>query len=84
VVSRTATLGGQPVDLSARELALLETLLRHAGQLMSRGQLLREVWGYSFDPTSNIVDVYVNALREKLGGDAIETVRGGGYRLRTH
>jgi DNA-binding response OmpR family regulator len=84
VVSRTATLDQRPVDLSARELALLETLLRHAGQLMSRGQLLREVWGYSFDPTSNIVDVYVNALRAKLGRDVIEAVRGGGYRLRTH
>jgi DNA-binding response OmpR family regulator len=84
LVSRTATLDGQPVDLSARELALLETLLRHAGELMSRGQLLREVWGYSDDPTSNVVDVYVNSLQTKLGGDVIEIVRGGGYRLRTH
>jgi DNA-binding response OmpR family regulator len=84
VVARVARLNGQPVELSARELALLETLLRHAGQLMSRDQLLREVWGYSFDPTSNIVDVYVNALRAKLGEDVIEAVRGGGYRLRTN
>jgi DNA-binding response OmpR family regulator len=84
VSSQTATVNGQPVDLSARELALLETLMRHAGQVMNRGQLLLEVWGYSFDPTSNIVDVYVDALRTKLGGDVIETVPGGGYRLRTH
>jgi DNA-binding response OmpR family regulator len=83
VASQTATINGEPVDLSARELALLETLMRHAGQVMNRGQLLLEVWGYSFDPTSNIVDVYVNTLRTKLGDDVIETVRGGGYRLRT-
>jgi DNA-binding response OmpR family regulator len=83
VRSRNATVGEQPVDLTAREFALLETFLRHAGQVMSRGQLLSEVWGYSFDPTSNIVDVYVNSLRTKLGGDVIETVRGAGYRLRT-
>jgi DNA-binding response OmpR family regulator len=81
--SRAATVDDQPVDLTAREFALLETLLRNAGQLMSRGQLLSDVWGYSFDPTSNIVDVYVNSLRTKLGGDVIETVRGAGYRLRT-
>ena len=83
VPSRTATLDGQPVDLTAREFALLETLLRHAGQVMSRGQLLFKVWGYSFDPTSNIVDVYVNTLRTKLGEDVVETVRGAGYRLHT-
>jgi DNA-binding response OmpR family regulator len=83
VRSRTATVDERPVDLTAREFALLETLLRHAGQVMSRGQLLSNVWGYSFDPTSNIVDVYVNSLRTKLGDDVIETVRGAGYRLRT-
>jgi DNA-binding response OmpR family regulator len=83
VASGTAALDGQPVDLTAREFALLETLLRHAGQVMSRGQLLLKVWGYSFDPTSNVVDVYVNTLRTKLGEDVVETVRGAGYRLRT-
>jgi DNA-binding response OmpR family regulator len=82
--SRTATVDGQVVPLTAREFALLETLLRHAGQVMSRGQLLLKVWGYSFDPTSNIVDVYVNTLRTKLGEDVIETVRGAGYRLRAY
>ena len=80
--SRTTTVSGRAVELTARELALLETLLRHAGQVLSRGQLLSTVWGYSFDPTSNVVDVYVDSLRKKLGEDAIETVRGAGYRLR--
>jgi DNA-binding response OmpR family regulator len=80
--TRTATVDGEPVELTAREFALLETLLRHAGQVLSRGQLLFKVWGYSFDPTSNVVDIYVNTLRTKLGEDVIETVRGAGYRLR--
>jgi DNA-binding response OmpR family regulator len=80
---RTASVDGRVVELTAREFALLETLTRHAGQVMSRGDLLSKVWGYSYDPTSNIVDVYVDALSRKLGGDVIETVRGAGYRLRT-
>jgi DNA-binding response OmpR family regulator len=82
--ARTATVGGEAIDLTAREFALLETLLRHAGQVLSRGQLLREVWDYSFDSRSNVVDTYVNTLRTKLGEDVIETVRGAGYRLRTN
>jgi DNA-binding response OmpR family regulator len=81
--SRRTTVNGRSVDLTAREFALLETLLRHAGQVLSRGQLLSNVWGYSFDPTSNVVDVYVNSLRKKLGESVIETVRGAGYRLQT-
>jgi DNA-binding response OmpR family regulator len=83
VRTQSVTVDGQPVELTARELALLETLLRHAGQVMSRGELLASVWGYSFDPVSNTVDVYVNSLRAKLGENAIETVRGAGYRLKT-
>jgi two-component system, OmpR family, response regulator len=81
--SRRTTVNGRSVELTAREFALLETLLRHAGQVLSRGQLLSNVWGYSFDPTSNVVDVYVNSLRKKLGENVIETVRGAGYRLQT-
>jgi DNA-binding response OmpR family regulator len=81
--SRRATIDDRTVDLTAREFALLETLLRNAGQVLSRGQLLSHVWGYSFDPSSNVVDVYVNSLRKKLGPDVIETVRGAGYRLHT-
>jgi DNA-binding response OmpR family regulator len=80
---RTAMVDGRQVELTPREFTLLETLSRHAGQVMSRGQLLSKVWGYSYDPTSNVVDVYVDTLSKKLGGDVIETVRGAGYRLRT-
>jgi DNA-binding response OmpR family regulator len=81
--SRQATVGERTVELTAREFSLLETLLRHTGQVLSRQQLLSHVWGYSFDPTTNLVNVYVNSLRRKLGADVIETVRGVGYRLRT-
>jgi DNA-binding response OmpR family regulator len=81
--TRRATIGDRTVDLTAREFALLDTLLRHAEQVLSREQLLSHVWGYSFDPTSNVVDVYVNSLRKKLGPGIIETLRGAGYRLRT-
>lgn len=80
--TRRAAVGDHVVELTAREFALLETLLRHAGQVMSREQLLSHVWGYDFDPGSNVVDVYVRYLRRKLGDDVIETVRGMGYRLR--
>jgi DNA-binding response OmpR family regulator len=79
--SRKATAGGREVDLSAREFILAETLFRHPGQVLSREQLLSHVWGYDFDPGSNIVDVYIGYLRRKLGKDLIETVRGMGYRL---
>lgn len=79
--TRRATVRGQTVALTAREFALLEVLLRHADQVLSREQLLSHVWGYYFDPTSNLVNVYINTLRKKLGADVIETVRGVGYRL---
>ena len=80
--TRRVNIKGQEIDLPAKEFVLLETLLRHPGQVMSREQLLDHVWGYDYDPGSNIVDVYVGYLRKKLGSDAIETVRGMGYRLR--
>ena len=79
--TRRASVGGRTVDLSAREFALAETFLRHPGQVLAREQLLSHVWGYDFDPGSNVVDVYVRYLRRKLGADRIETVRGMGYRL---
>ncbi|SDS03382.1 response regulator transcription factor [Microlunatus soli] len=69
------------VELSSREFALLETFLRHPGQVLSREQLLSQVWGYEFDPGSNVVDVYVRYLRNKVGAGRILTVRGAGYRL---
>ena len=79
--TRRASVGDRTVDLSAREFALAETFLRHPGQVLAREQLLSHVWGYDFDPGSNVVDVYVRYLRRKLGADRIETVRGMGYRL---
>lgn len=79
--TRKVTVEGSEVDLSAREFALAETLMRHSGQVLSREQLLSHVWGYDFDPGSNVVDVYVGYLRKKLGERAIETVRGMGYRF---
>lgn len=79
--TRRASVGDKAVDLTAREFALLETLIRHADNVLSREQLLSHVWGYSFDPTTNLVNVYVNSLRKKLGSEIIQTVRGVGYRL---
>jgi len=79
--TRKARVGEKEVELSAREFILAETFLRHPGQVLSREQLLSNVWGYDFDPGSNVVDVYVGYLRRKLGKDLIETVRGMGYRL---
>ncbi|CAL9545874.1 Transcriptional activator protein CopR [Streptomyces sp. enrichment culture] len=79
--TRRARAGERTVDLTAREFVLLELFLRHPGQVLSREQILSHVWGYDFDPGSNIVDVYVRALRKKLGARQVETVRGMGYRL---
>jgi two-component system, OmpR family, copper resistance phosphate regulon response regulator CusR len=79
--TRRASTDGHTIDLTAREFTMLEVLIRHAGQVLSREQLLSHVWGYDYDPGSNVVDVYVGYLRKKLGSDSIETVRGMGYRL---
>jgi len=78
---RQVIVEGRAVDLSAREFALAELFFRHAGQVLSREQLLSHVWGYDFDPGSNIVDVYVGYLRKKLGKDRITSIRGMGYRF---
>jgi DNA-binding response OmpR family regulator len=80
---RRAFVGERTIELSAREYTMLEVLMRHAGQVLSREQLLSHVWGYDHDPGSNVVDVYVGYLRKKLGPDVIETARGMGYRLRS-
>jgi DNA-binding response OmpR family regulator len=82
LLTRRVTAAGAPVELTSREFALLETFLRHPDQVLSRAQLLSRVWGYAFDPTSNVVNVYIAALRSKIGARRIETVRGAGYRLR--
>ncbi len=79
--SRSVTVDGREVELSAREFALAELFFRHPGQVLSRAQILNDVWGYDFDPGSNVVDVYVGYLRKKLGAGAITAVRRMGYRL---
>jgi DNA-binding response OmpR family regulator len=84
LLTREARIGGRYVTLSAREFALLAFLMRHPGQVLSRQQILNGVWGYTFDPRSNLVDVYIGYLRRKLGdceSSPIETLRGMGYRL---
>lgn len=79
--TRRVSVAGSTVDLTAREFALLELLMRHEGQVLSRQQMLSHVWGYDHDPGSNVVDVFVRALRRKVGAERIRTVRGMGYRL---
>jgi DNA-binding response OmpR family regulator len=86
LLARRATRDDRVVDLSTREFALLEYLMRHPDQVLSRMQILNAVWDYDFDPQSNIVDVYVRYLRRKIdaasGPSHIETIRGSGYRFR--
>lgn len=77
--------GGVPVNLQPREYKLLEYLMRHAGQVVTRAMLLEHVWGYHFDPQTNVIDVHVSRLRQKIDKDfsttLLNTVRGAGYRL---
>jgi two-component system OmpR family response regulator len=79
--------GDAVLDLTAKEFALLEFFMRHPGQVLSRTRILEHVWDFAFDANSNVVDVYVRHLRDKVdrpfGKRSIETVRGVGYRLRT-
>ncbi len=79
--TRLATVDGHRVELSAREFSLATVLLRNPGHVLTREQLLDRVWGFDFDPGSNVVDVYIRYLRQKIGPERIETVRGMGYRL---
>jgi two-component system OmpR family response regulator len=78
--------GDTDINLSAKEFSLLETFMRHPGQLLDRLQLLEHAWDYEYENRSNVVDVYVRYLREKIdrpfGVESLETVRGSGYRLR--
>ncbi len=84
--TRRVAWNGTPVDLTPREFALLEFFMRHPGEVLSRTRLIEHVWDFAFEGDSNVVDVYVRYLREKVdrpfGRDSIETVRGAGYRLR--
>jgi DNA-binding response OmpR family regulator len=83
--TRVVTRGDRAADLPSREFSLLEYLMRHAGQVVTRQQLLDAVWGFDFETGSNVVDVYVGYLRRKLDApgspSVIETVRGAGYRV---
>jgi DNA-binding response OmpR family regulator len=78
---RLALVDGKAIPLSSREFFLLEYLLRHEGRVCTRKQLLEDIWGYTFDPGTNVVDVYVRRLRQKVGSCHIETVRNVGYCL---
>jgi two-component system OmpR family response regulator len=80
--SRRAWRGDAELQLSTKSFALLEAFMRRPGQVLSRDQLLEAAWDMAFERRSNIVDVYVKALREQIGAEAIETLRGVGYRLR--
>ena len=84
--ARRVRRAGQRLELTAKEFALLELLMRHAGQVLSRTYILEHVWDFAYDPTSNVVDQYIGALRRKIdkpfGREDLVTVRGAGYRLR--
>jgi two-component system, OmpR family, response regulator len=79
--SRRVWRAGMEVQLSPKEFALLETFMRRPGQVLSRLQLLEHAWDFAYEHRSNVIDVYVGYLRQKLGRDVLETVRGAGYRL---
>lgn len=80
--TREVRVNGNTVQLSGQEFLLAEAFIRHPGQIMTRERLLDDVWGYKYDPGSNIVDVYVGYLRKKIGRHLIETIRGTGYRFK--
>ncbi len=85
LLARTARRAGKPIDLLPREFRLLEFLMRHAGQVVTRTMLLERVWDYHFDPQTNVIDVHVSRLRQKIdkgfASAMLHTVRGAGYRL---
>ena len=82
--ARTCTRLGRPVDLTVKELAVLECLMRRSGDVVSKPEILAQVWDLYDDRDLNIVEVYVSAVRRKVGGHRITTVRGSGYRLEDH
>jgi two-component system, OmpR family, response regulator len=81
-IKRKVTRGGAPILLQPREFSLLEYLLKHAGQVVTRTMLLEGVWNYHFDPKTHIVETHMSRLRSKLGGELIQTIRGSGYMIR--
>jgi two-component system OmpR family response regulator len=86
LLGRKASRGGRPIDLQSKEFQLLEVMMRHAGQVMTRTMLLEKVWDYHFDPQTNVIDVHISRLRQKIDRDfdtpLIHTIRGAGYCLR--
>jgi len=86
LLARTVSRAGKAIDLQPREFRLLEYLMRHAGQVVTRTMLLENVWEYHFDPQTNLIDVHISRLRQKIDKDfdvsLIQTVRGAGYTLR--
>ena len=86
LLARTARRGGEEIELKPREFKLLEYLMRHAGQVVTRTMLLESVWDYHFDPQTNVIDVHISRLRQKIDREfeqpLIHTVRGAGYVLR--
>ena len=86
LITRTAERAGQVIELSGKEFALLEYMMRNAGQILTRTMILERVWGYDFDTSSNIIDVHINRLRGKIDCDAavklIKTIKGVGYVLK--
>jgi two-component system OmpR family response regulator len=86
LLSREVTRGGRRIELQPREFAMLEYLMRHAGQVVTRTMLLENVWEYHFDPQTNVIDVHISRLRGKIDRDfgvaLLHTVRGAGYCLR--
>ncbi|SNY25283.1 Transcriptional regulatory protein, C terminal [Paractinoplanes atraurantiacus] len=81
---RQIRLGDEPVSVTPREFAMLEFLMRHPGQAMTKTAILENVWDAHFDGDPNIVEVYIGYLRKKIGRERIETVRGAGYRVAEH
>jgi DNA-binding response OmpR family regulator len=82
--THSCTRRGEKVTLTVRELAVLEYLLRRVGEVVPKTDILEHVWDFAYEGNPNVVEVYVSALRRKLGDDAIETIRGGGYRMMPH
>jgi two-component system OmpR family response regulator len=86
LLARTVMRAGKPIELKPREFRILEYLMRHAGRVVTRTMLLENVWDYSFDPQTNVIDVHISRLRQKIDPDGstalLQTVRGAGYRLR--
>ena len=87
LLTRKVSRAGQPMELTAREFSLLEHLMRSPGRVLTRMEICERVWDYNFDPSTNLVEVYVQRLRKKVDGDfpnkLIETIRGVGYRIKT-